>query len=141
MVIACDTVAECMGQILGKPVDREHAGSMLKLLSGRVHHVYSGLCLWSRPDDRVRVEVARTRLRMDELSAEAVSEYLDSELWYGKAGGFGYQDRLGWVHVEQGSESNVVGLPMELLAEMLATFDATRPPSDGPESSDAVAEQ
>lgn len=122
IVIGCDTVAECMGQILGKPTDRERAASMLNLLSGRVHHVYSGLCLWSRPDDTVRVEVARTRLRMDQLSVEAIEEYLDSDLWFGKAGAFGYQDRLGWVHVEQGSESNVVGLPMELLAEMLGHF-------------------
>ncbi len=43
--------------------------------------------------------------------------------WEGKAGAFGYQDRLGWVRVESGSESNVVGLPMELLAQMLARLN------------------
>ncbi len=57
---------------------------------------------------------------MDAISDEAVDEYLDSYQWEGKAGAFGYQDRLGWVHVTAGSQSNVVGLPMELLAEMLA---------------------
>ena len=45
---------------------------------------------------------------------------LESGAWEGKAGAFGYQDRLGWVHVVDGSETNVVGLPMELLAEMLS---------------------
>jgi septum formation protein len=43
--------------------------------------------------------------------------------WEGKAGAFGYQDRLGWVHILEGSQSNVVGLPMELLAEMLADLN------------------
>ena len=56
---------------------------------------------------------------MDRLADTEIDDYLASGLWEGKAGGFGYQDRLGWVHVVQGSETNVVGLPMELLAEML----------------------
>src|SRR5437763_12502673 len=46
VIVACDTVAECGGQILGKPVDESHARQMLELLSGREHRVYSGLCLW-----------------------------------------------------------------------------------------------
>lgn len=124
LVLGCDTVAECMGQILGKPVDVEHARQMLKLLRGRVHHVYSGVCLWRRPDDKRLVEVAVTRLRMDPVSDEELEEYLQSGLWEGKAGAFGYQDRLGWLHIEEGSESNVVGLPLELVAEMLAVLDA-----------------
>ena len=56
---------------------------------------------------------------MDELSDAAIEEYLDTDLWQGKAGAFGLQDRLGWVHILEGSESNVVGMPMELLTEML----------------------
>ncbi len=52
VVIACDTVVECAGQILGKPADDEHARKMLRLLSGRVHHVYSGLCVWPAPEAR-----------------------------------------------------------------------------------------
>src|SRR5688500_13195744 len=53
IVIGCDTVAECCGQILGKPRDRQDARQMLTLLSGREHHVHSGLCLWRRPDDEI----------------------------------------------------------------------------------------
>ena len=120
IVVGCDTVAECRGQILGKPVDRDHARQMLQLLSGRDHAVYSGLCIWHRPSDRIRVEVDVTRLRMDAFPASELEEYLDSQQWEGKAGAFGFQDRLGWVHIVEGSESNVVGLPMELLARMLA---------------------
>ena len=119
LILGCDTVAECDGQILGKPDDIDHARQMLKTLSGRRHHVYSGVCLWKIPDGQPDVRVALTELRMDQLTDNQLDEYLTSNAWQGKAGAFGYQDRLGWVHVVQGSESNVVGLPMELLAEMI----------------------
>ncbi len=120
LILACDTVAECDGQILGKPADAPHARRMLQLLRGREHRVLTGLCLWRKPGPGPLVRVAATRLRLDPLSDDQIQRYLTSGDWQGKAGGFGYQDRLGWVHVLEGSESNVVGLPLELLAEMLA---------------------
>lgn len=120
VVVACDTVVECQGFILGKPRDEQHAGEMLRQLSGRIHRVYSGLCVWNLPDGAPRVRFAESVLRMALLSEEAIEEYLKSALWNGKAGAFGYQDRPGFLTLESGSESNVVGLPMELLAEMLA---------------------
>ena len=119
LVLGCDTVAECQGQILGKPADREHARAMLKTLSGREHRVLTGLCLWQVPDGQPVVRVAVTTLRMDELTPQQLDRYLAGGQWEGKAGAFGYQDGLDWVHVVEGSESNVVGLPMELLAEMV----------------------
>ncbi len=119
-IVACDTVAECLGQVLGKPRDAEHARQMLQLLSGREHRVYSGLCLWPLGGGKPQVRVERTTLRMDPLSDAQISEYLDSRMWEGKAGAFGYQDRAGWLHIAEGSESNVIGLPMELLATMLS---------------------
>jgi septum formation protein len=128
IVIGCDTVAECNGQILGKPSDRSHARSMLLLLRGRVHHVYSGLCLHRRPDDLRLVRSATTKLKMEALSDQQLEEYLDSNAWQGKAGAFGYQDRLDWLHVLHGSPSNVVGMPLELLAEMLEELERTRGP-------------
>ena len=60
-----------------------------------------------------------SRLVMDSVSDRELEEYLDSGAWEGKAGAFGYQDDLDWIHLREGSESNVVGLPMELVAEML----------------------
>lgn len=123
LVIGCDTIAVCEGQILGKPEDRRHARQMLELLRGKVHQVYSGLCLWRRPDDTTRTEVDVTTLKMGPIAEYDLEEYLDSGAWYEKAGAFGYQDRLGWLRIVAGSESNVVGLPMELLAKMLKDFD------------------
>lgn len=118
-VIGCDTVAECCGHILGKPANLEHARQMLDLLRGREHHVYSGLCVWHRPSDERRVEVEVTRLVMDAISDAELDRYLATGAWEGKAGAFGYQDGLDWVHILEGSESNVVGLPMELLDRLL----------------------
>ena len=119
VVIGCDTVAECNGQILGKPVGEDHACSMLSLLRGREHQVLSGLCLIQRPQGKVCVEVESTLLEMLPISDSEMENYLESGLWEGKAGAFGLQDRTGWIRVVEGSESNVVGLPMELLGRML----------------------
>lgn len=119
LIVACDTIAVCEGRILGKPADAEHAREMLTLLSGREHRVLSGLCLWPAPDGPPTTRAAETVLRMDPLSDEQLDAYLAGGGWRGKAGAFGYQDGLDWVRVVAGSESNVVGLPMELLAEML----------------------
>ena len=125
LIVACDTVAECDGKILGKPADEDHARRMLQTLRGREHRVYSGLCLWKKPGDEPLVRVDVTTLGMDPLSDRQVDDYLAGGQWKGKAGAFGYQDRTGWVHVLQGSPSNVVGLPMELLADMLAEITHT----------------
>jgi len=119
-LIACDTVAECGGQILGKPDDRQHAHQMLEQLSGTQHRVYTGLCLWPLPDGIPNVCVEVTTLRMDVLTPEQLNRYLDTRLWEGKAGAFGYQDGLDWVHILEGSPSNVVGLPLERLSAMMA---------------------
>ncbi len=122
VVLGCDTVAALDGQIFGKPADEQHARQMLLTLSGRQHQVYSGVCLMAVPEGRSTVRAVRTTLQMAELSDQQLEEYLESGLWEGKAGSFGYQDNLGWVWVLEGSESNVVGLPLEELDRLLASF-------------------
>ena len=129
IIVAADTVAGCDGLILGKPRDEPDARAMLEQLRGRQHRVLTGVCVWplrlplplgeGRGEGAPLIRVAATKLRMDQLSDAEIGGYLSSGQWVGKAGAFGYQDRLGWVRVEEGSESNVVGLPMELLGEML----------------------
>lgn len=123
LVLAADTVAECGGQILGKPVDEDHAREMMRQLSGREHRVFTGVAL-SLLDGGTAIPLAAeaivTTLRMDELSEAWVDDYAAGGAWEGKAGGFGYQDGLGFVHVTEGSESNVVGLPMEFVTPRLA---------------------
>ena len=128
LVLACDSVAVCRGEILGKPVDRDDAKRMLTMLSGSRHEVVTGVALWrvdredyaSGPtEEKLAVFVETSVLQMEELSPEKLEGYLDGGLWRGKAGAFGYQDGNDWLELISGSESNVVGLPLEALAETL----------------------
>lgn len=119
IVLGCDTVVELAGQLVGKPEDEAHARQILRMLRGQQHLVHTGVCVWPVPDGEPKVRVATTVVRMDWLADEQIEDYLASGAWQGKAGAFGYQDRLGWVHIVEGSSTNVVGLPMELLDEML----------------------
>jgi len=126
VLLAADTVAECQGQILGKPSNGDHARRMLEQMRGREHRVVTGFCLATLPpgsgsgdEPPLHLEAVVTRLRMDSITDDQIDEYLDSEAWKGKAGGFGYQDGLDWVHLLEGSESNVVGLPMERVSLLL----------------------
>jgi septum formation protein len=128
IVIACDTVAECEGRILGKPRDKDHARRMLTCLSGRAHRVYSGLCVWPVPDGEAELVVECTVLRMDKLEPADLEIYLETNAWEGKAGAFGYQDGPDWLHVVQGSETNVVGLPMEALKKILKKVEKKSKP-------------
>jgi septum formation protein len=124
IVLAADTVAECGGQILGKPADRDHARHMLKLMEGREHRVLTGVTLWQQPGDKYVTHIEQTLLKMDVFDEDELEAYLDSDDWIGKAGAFGYQDGLDWVHIIEGSGSNVVGLPIEKLADWLPAFVA-----------------
>ncbi len=119
LVLGCDTVVVCRGEILGKPTDRNDAARMLRLLRGELHVVHSGLCLCSKPDGRCDVQGETSTLRMIPISDTELENYLDSGAWQGKAGAFGLQDRNGWISLVHGSETNIVGLPMELLHRML----------------------
>jgi septum formation protein len=122
LVVACDTVAECVAIILGKPENVDHAREMLRRLRGREHSVYSGLCIWDKETARRSIRVDVSQLKMDNISDSDLEDYLATEQWMGKAGAFGFQDGPDWIHLMRGSPTNVVGLPMELLALMLKEF-------------------
>lgn len=124
LVLACDTVGEVGGLVLGKPIDRTDAARMLRALSGRTHRVVSGVCLWRIDEDGSRSEPctasAESTLFLPALDEAFLGDYLASGLWEGKAGGCGYQDGRIPLELIAGSPSNVVGLPLELVREMLA---------------------
>lgn len=126
VVIACDTVADIMGRVLGKPEDRRHADEMLRLLSGRRHAVYSGLCVLHLPSGELLVEVAKSELEMETLSDAQIEAYLDSEGWVGKSGAFGYQDGHPWLTLMSGTADNVVGLPMDLVQRLISELNVKR---------------
>lgn len=119
VVIAADTVAVCDLQMIGKPVDRDHAREILLTLQGRLHSVLTGVTVWNSATGTNISHVESTQLMMSPFSEKELNDYLDTEQWRGKAGAFGYQDGLDWVRIEDGLESNVVGLPVELIPDML----------------------
>ena len=123
IVLAADTIAHCEGEILGKPTSRDDAKRMLRLMSGRAHQVLTGVCLWNCAAGKRHTYLEITSLRMDVLSDLQLEQFLDSGGWQGKAGGFGYQDGLNWVHIESGLASNVVGLPIERLTNWLSQIN------------------
>lgn len=124
-ILACDTLSEVDGVALGKPADEADARRMLTTLSGRAHRVVTGVCLWRRPEAATPVlATAESTLAMDPLSEEFLDWYLASGMWRGKAGACGFQDERLPLRLIAGSPSNVVGLPLELVNDMLRrSFD------------------
>jgi septum formation protein len=126
-ILACDTLSEVDGEALGKAADEPEARRMLKRLSGRTHRVVTGVCLWRRFASEAGIATglpvtasAESILAMGDLSAEFLDWYLASGLWRGKAGACGFQDERLPLRLVSGSPSNVVGLPLELISELLA---------------------
>lgn len=119
VLVACDTLSEVDGLALGQPADAADARRMLEALSGRRHRVLTGVCVWQLPDGQPRFAVAESVLEMEPLTREFLDWYLASGLWEGKAGACGFQDERLPLALVAGSPSNVVGLPLELLREML----------------------
>lgn len=119
VIIGCDTVAEVDGTILGKPTDSSDARRMLELLSGRLHSVWSGLCLMQTQSFRAWSGCEESQLEMKPLGQLELEQYLQSGMWQEKSGAFGYQDGHSWLKIHSGSPENVVGLPVDLLKQLL----------------------
>ncbi len=119
-VLGSDTVVAYGGEVLGKPKDEADAFRMLKLLSGKKHAVYTGVCILTCKDGKVGYETktAKTDVYFNELSNEWISAYIQGGSPMDKAGAYGIQDG-GLVSKIKGSYSNVVGLPVELCTKMI----------------------
>lgn len=111
-ILAADTVVAVGRRILPKAELTDEAANSLRLLSGRSHRVYSGICLIT-PNGTTRQRLVETRVRFKRLSREELEAYLASGEWRGKAGGYAIQGLAGTFVVKLiGSYSNVVGLPL-----------------------------
>lgn len=123
LVVGVDTVVDVDGEELGKPADGAEAARMLERLQGRTHRVHTAVCV--RRDGRVWSAVATSVVRMAEVDEARVREHVASELWRGKAGGYGIQDPdvAAFTEVVDGEVDTVIGLPVRLLRELL---DAAR---------------
>ena len=119
-ILAADTVVAVGRRILPKADLLDEAAQCLRLLSGRNHRVYTGVCLVT-PKEAFRQRLVETRVRFKRLSDEDIEAYLASGEWRGKAGGYAAQGLAGSFIVKiVGSYTNVVGLPLYETAALLS---------------------
>ena len=111
-ILAADTVVAVGRRIMPKAEMLDEAAACLRMLSGRNHRVYTGICLVT-PKETFRQRLIETRVRFKRLSNEDIEAYLASGEWRGKAGGYAIQGLAGTFVVKMvGSYTNVVGLPL-----------------------------
>jgi septum formation protein len=120
IVIAADTVGWLDGKVIGKPDDEAHARRIIKSLSGTVHELWTGVCLWVRPGDKQVTWQELSRVRMKSLTDADIEAYLKTRKWEGCSGAYAIQMPTDpYLTVVEGSVSNVIGLPMESLSQAL----------------------
>lgn len=122
LLITADTIVLIDNQILGKPLDYDHAFEMLQRLSGKKHVVITGVCLTSKSKQITFSD--HTDVYFKTLDDEEIDYYLTHYHPYDKAGSYGVQEWIGYVAIEkiEGSYFNVMGLPVQRLYEELLIF-------------------
>ena len=122
VVIGADTVVAADGKILGKPEDEEDARRMLRMLSGRSHHVYTGVTLFGSVLREVSFSEEST-VHVAQLTEKEISEYIDSGEPMDKAGAYGIQGAfMKFVSGIEGDYFNIVGLPVSHLYQEMKQF-------------------
>lgn len=118
-ILAADTITVIDGEIFGKPVDRNDARRILRRLAGTCHRVITGVAVLHPETDLRLMGHSVSVIHMRPLSDEMLESYLDTGQWEDKAGAYGIQDHGdAFVESYDGSFSNIVGLPMELVRDL-----------------------
>lgn len=123
VVLAADTVVALGSDVFGKPGDVQEARRILSELAGTTHLVITGVTLFDAGGQRRFIGHDTTRVSMRPMDDDALDKYLAGNEWREKAGAYGIQDR-GDAFIEriEGSFTNVVGLPMELVSKLLTDW-------------------
>lgn len=123
-ILSADTISVLGNEVFGKPADRDDARRILARLCGTSHHVITGVVLLHPETDQRLMGHAVSTIHMRRLPEDAIESYLDTGQWQGKAGAYGIQDQ-GDVFVERydGSFTNIVGLPLELIHDMFERWE------------------
>ena len=120
-IIAADTIVVLENEIIGKPMDRADAISILQKLSGKTHRVITGVYL---VNDSESIAFSETTLvHFHPLTLSQIEYYVDQYQPYDKAGAYGIQDWIGVVGIQgiEGDFYNVMGLPVSKLLSYLPT--------------------
>ena len=123
LVIGADTIVYADGQIIGKAGNDNHAREIIEMLFSKPHEVITGVALLKLDEKIQIVESVTTVVYPKKLTPQQIDDYLESGDWRGKAGAYGIQE-TGDRFVERidGSLTNVMGFPMELVNELLEQF-------------------
>ena len=122
-ILAADTIVVCNNDVIGKPVNKADAISILSKLSGRDHQVITGVCILNGKKEISFSDV--TDVTFNELSAEQIEFYIDKYKPYDKAGAYAIQEWIGVIGIKsvRGDFYNVMGLPVNRVVEALLQFD------------------
>jgi septum formation protein len=122
LVIGADTVADFEGQIIGKPADAKEAEEITRKLFSQPHKVITAVAIVRVVDGTEIVESDSTTVYPRKLTDEQIAEHIRGGSWRGKAGAYAIKDEDEFVERIEGSLTNVMGLPMELLRRMLKRY-------------------
>lgn len=122
IVLTADTVVILDGEVMGKPCNEADACQMLRRLSGKTHHVVTGVCLTSKT--KTRHFSVSTNVTFSQLTDEQIAYYVTKYKPLDKAGAYGVQEWIGYVGVTrlEGSYFNVMGLPVQRIYAELQRF-------------------
>lgn len=125
IILGADTVVVVGDRALGKPRDAQDARAMLSVLFDRPHRVITGVALIDAADHRCAIFHDTSGVLIRHPGGEAFERYLEAGEWRGKAGGYNLgQLESRWRFDIDGDPTNVIGLPMKMLAEQLERFTA-----------------
>jgi septum formation protein len=123
LVIGADTLVSVDGIALGKATNKEEAREMLRMLSGRVHIVSTGLCVIESLTRKMETALSETKVSFVQLSEAEIDWYLATDEWVGAAGAYRIQEHASYfVERVEGSFSGVVGLPLHAFYAILCRF-------------------
>ncbi len=122
LLITSDTIVWCENKVLNKPADFKEGKEMLSMLSGKMHQVFTSVCLKSANKQVLFYDESKVYFK--NLTVQEIEYYLTNFSPYDKAGGYGVQDWIGYIGIEkiEGSFYNVMGLPVKQLYEELIKF-------------------
>jgi len=120
IILAADTMVVLESEVLGKPKDPDQAQLMLKKLSGKVHTVFTGVAVLNKAVEKEAVDFQSTRVVFNQLTPQAIQEYLATGEFVDKAGAYGIQG-MGSFLVKEiiGDLDNVIGLPLASVKRLL----------------------
>lgn len=126
-VLGADTIVVIGGEVLGKPKDREDARRMLRRLSGREHHVVTGFTILRKSVSVLYRKTVRSTVVFRSIEEDELQWYINTDEPYDKAGGYAVQEKGGlFAKRIRGSYSNVIGLPVSEVFEILKKIGAIR---------------